>query len=109
MNILNIGGIPLIYLGDEVGTLNDFSFTNDLDKAGDSRWVHWPAADWAWRSQVQGEPAMRHGSIFAKLVRLIHLRKQQPAIWDGEAEFVDTGNPSCSAMCAYTAASACWS
>jgi amylosucrase len=91
--ILSIGGIPLIYLGDEVGTLNDYSYVNDLDKASDSRWVHRPAADWAWRAQTQGEPAAPHGRIFTELVRLIHLRKQQPAIWDGEAEFVETGNP----------------
>jgi hypothetical protein len=35
MNILNIGGIPLIYLGDEVGTLNDSSFTKVRNLAAD--------------------------------------------------------------------------
>lgn len=38
--ILSSGGIPLIYLGDEVGTLNDLSYQDDVSKAGDSRWVH---------------------------------------------------------------------
>jgi len=91
--ILSVGGIPLIYLGDEVGTLNDYSFANDPDKAGDSRWVHRPVADWIWRARVQSEPATPHGSIFTELVRLVRLRKQQPALWGGEAEFVETGNP----------------
>ena len=90
--ILSIGGIPLIYLGDEIGTLNDYSFANDPDKAEDSRWVHRPRADWDWRARVQGDPASPHGYIHAELVRLIHLRKGQPALWDGEAEFVETGN-----------------
>ena len=43
--ILTIGGIPLIYLGDEVGTLNDYGYRDDLAKADDSRWVHRPIAD----------------------------------------------------------------
>ena len=44
--ILSIGGIPLIYLGDETAMLNDYSYANDPAKAGDSRWVHRPFADW---------------------------------------------------------------
>jgi amylosucrase len=91
--ILSIGGIPLIYLGDEWGTLNDYAFINDLDKAGDSRWVHRTQADWVWRTQARSGPAMPHGTIFTELARLIHLRKLQPALWGGTAEFVETGNP----------------
>jgi amylosucrase len=90
--ILSIGGIPLIYLGDELGTLNDYSFAYDLYKAGDSRWVHRPKTDWAWQERVQNDPSSPHGRIFAELVRLIELRKQQPAIYDSDTEFVETGN-----------------
>jgi amylosucrase len=90
--ILSIGGIPLIYLGDEVGTLNDYSFAYDLDKANDSRWVHRPKADWAWWERVENDPSSPHGHIFAELVRLIVLRKQQPAICGNDTEFVETGN-----------------
>jgi amylosucrase len=90
--ILSIGGIPLIYLGDEVGTLNDYSYATDPTKAGDSRWVHRPAADWQ-RLERRHDPATVEGRIFAGLLRLIALRKAQPALWDGEAEFVETGNP----------------
>ena len=36
---LSIGGIPLIYLGDELATLNDYSFRADPTKADDSRWA----------------------------------------------------------------------
>jgi amylosucrase len=90
--ILSIGGIPLIYLGDEVGTLNDYSFASDPDKVDDSRWVHRPQADWAWWERVQNDPGSPHGRIFAGLLRLIGLRKQQPAIYDSDTEFVETGN-----------------
>ena len=90
--ILSIGGIPLIYLGDEFGTLNEYSFASDLYKADDSRWVHRPKADWAWRKRVENDPSSPHGHIITELVRLIALRKQQPAIYGNETEFVETGN-----------------
>ena len=90
--ILSLGGIPLIYLGDEAGTLSDYGYANDPAKAGDSRWVHRPAADWA-RLERRGDPTTLEGQIFAGLARLIELRKGQPALWDGQAEFVECGNP----------------
>ena len=90
--ILSIGGIPLIYLGDEFGTLNEYSFASDLYKADDSRWVHRLKADWAWRERIENDPSSPHGHIFTQLVRLIALRKQQPAIYGNETEFVETGN-----------------
>jgi amylosucrase len=90
--ILSIGGIPLIYLGDEFGALNEYSFASDMYKADDSRWVHRPKADWAWRELVEHDPNSPHGQIFTELVRLIELRKQQPAIYGNETEFVETGN-----------------
>jgi amylosucrase len=90
--ILSIGGIPLIYLGDEVGTLNDYSFVSDPYKANDSRWVHRPRTNWAWQERIQNDPNSPHGRLFAELVRLIALRKRQPAIYDSETEFVETGN-----------------
>ena len=30
-------GIPVIYSGDEIGQVNDYSYKNDPDKAPDSR------------------------------------------------------------------------
>jgi amylosucrase len=86
--ILSIGGIPLIYLGDEVATLNDYSYVNDPAKADDSRWVHRPKLD--WQQRVSTSPG---DYVFAELTRLIHLRKQQPAIWDGEMTVIESGNP----------------
>lgn len=90
--ILSIGGIPLLYLGDEVGTLNDYSFTHDAHKAGDSRWVHRTKTNWTWQERVEHDPDSPHGHIFAELVRLIALRKQQPALYDSDTEFVETSN-----------------
>jgi amylosucrase len=89
--ILSIGGIPLIYLGDEVGTLNDYAYASDPAQASDSRWAHRTAADWA-RMERRCDMATLEGRIFAGLTRLIALRKAQPALRGGEAEVIESGN-----------------
>ena len=76
------GGIPLIYLGDEVGSLNDPAYINDTGKAGDSRWVHRPARE-AERYAARHDPTSVPGRIFLGLRRLIELRKHLPALRGG--------------------------
>jgi amylosucrase len=90
--ILSIGGIPLIYLGDELGTLNDYHFSADPSKASDSRWVHRPAFAWEQSAQ-RHNPEHVEGRLFTQLLALIKLRVAQPAFYDGALEVIDTGNP----------------
>lgn len=45
--IAGFGGIPLIYMGDELAALNDWSYRDVPEHAHDSRWVHRPRMDWA--------------------------------------------------------------
>jgi amylosucrase len=90
--ILSIGGIPLIYLGDELGTLNDYSYAFDPARAADSRWVHRPEMDWT-RAERRYDPRTVEGQVFAGLTHLIRLRKEQPALAGGAAEFVESGSP----------------
>jgi amylosucrase len=91
--ILSFGGIPLLYYGDEIGTLNDGSFLGDPGKARDNRWMHRPRIDWhladlrTQRSSVQGR-------IFEGLKRMIAVRKSTPAFADfNNRELIDVGNP----------------
>ncbi len=90
--ILSIGGIPLIYLGDEVGTLNDYRYRSDPAKAKDSRWVHRPALDWPGHMALRSDPQTVQGRIYTALRRLIELRRQHAALADGEMETMRTGN-----------------
>jgi len=90
--ILSIGGIPLIYLGDEVGTLNDYSYRDDPAKADDSRWVHRPAVDWDRLARRRDESTVE-GRIYTRLRRLIDLRQANPAFGGGETQIIDVGNP----------------
>jgi amylosucrase len=90
--VLSIGGIPLIYLGDEIGTLNDYGYRNDPAKADDSRWVHRPAVDEGKYARRTDESTIE-GQVYARLRQLIELRKETPAFAVGETEIIDVGNP----------------
>lgn len=90
--ILTIGGIPLFYLGDEVGTLNDYSYRNDPAKAHDSRWVHRPIADWE-KIAKRREPQSVEGRIYTGFQQLIELRKANAAFAGGEMQVIRTDSP----------------
>lgn len=89
--ILSIGGIPLIYLGDEIGQLNDYSYRDDPAKADDSRWVHRPRTDWA-KVARRTDPQTVEGRIYQGLRRLIALRQKHAALAGGAMSVLDTGN-----------------
>ena len=60
--IASFGGIPLIYMGDEIALLNDYGYRDEPAHAHDSRWVHRPRMDWrrAAEAAAGGEtPAAR--------------------------------------------------
>ena len=89
--ILTVGGIPLIYLGDEVGTLNDYTYRDDPAHERDSRWVHRPRADWKKYSKRNDSNTVE-GRVFHGLKMLIELRKQNEAFAGGELEVIQTEN-----------------
>ena len=89
--ILTAGGIPLIYLGDEIGTLNDYSYLEDPAHARDSRWVHRPRADWE-KYEKRKDPNTLEGRIYQGLQKLISLRREHDAFSGGELEIIRTRN-----------------
>lgn len=72
---LSTGGIPLLYLGDEVGQLNDYGFLAEADRADDSRWVHRPTYP-TRRYAERFDPDTDAGSIYLGLKRLLTVRRQ---------------------------------
>ena len=89
--ILTAGGIPLIYLGDEIGTLNDYTYRDDPAHERDSRWVHRPRADWEKYAR-RHDPACMEGRVYLGLQNLIALRKDQEAFSGGELDILPTEN-----------------
>ncbi len=96
---MSYGGIPLIYLNDEIGMLNDYDYQRDPAKAGDSRWAHRPARDWA-ASERRHDPASVQGRIFAGLMHMAAMRRQEPALAT-RVETLDSGNPHVLAFAHY--------
>jgi glycosidase len=89
--ILTAGGIPLLYLGDELGTLNDYGYLEDPAHARDSRWVHRPRADWEKYAR-RDDPTCPEGRVYLGLRNLIALRKEFDAFSGGDLETIQTGN-----------------
>jgi amylosucrase/maltose alpha-D-glucosyltransferase/alpha-amylase len=89
--IIMIGGIPLIYLGDEIATLNDYDYDRDPEKIGDSRWLHRGAFDWE-RAEQRRDMETVPGRVYQGLLRLLQVRSHNHAFARGDTELLDTGN-----------------
>lgn len=87
-----IGGIPLIYLGDELGMLNFYLYEDNPEKVGDSRWLHRLEFDWGM-AEKRNDRDNVVGRIFAGMMRLAQLRQQNLAFTRAETEIIDAGNP----------------
>ncbi len=94
---LSMGGIPLLYLGEEWGMLNDYDYALDPAKAGDSRWIHRPKMQWEYLEELADHIESGNGSIrsriFKSTQRLIRLRKELPALAGQEMELISVANP----------------
>lgn len=89
--LFTIGGIPLIYLGDEIAMLNDYSYSNDAEKVGDTRWLHRGRFDWE-RAGTRTDGKCPHSRVYQGLLRLSQLRQQNLALTRAETQIIDTGN-----------------
>lgn len=94
---LSIGGIPLLYLGEEWGMLNDYDFVKDPAKAGDTRWVHRPKMKWEFLQELDDHYGGNGSSVRARIYtttrRMIALRKEHPALAGQRMELIPVQNP----------------
>jgi amylosucrase len=75
--ILGYGGVPLIYMGDEIGLLNDASYLKDPSKADDNRWMHRPPMDWE-KAERRAVPGTVEQRVFDGIRALVAARKRTP-------------------------------
>lgn len=90
---LSTGGIPLVYLGDEVAQLNDYGYVDDPATADDSRWVNrprYPSEAYAQRHD-RSTPA---GAVYSGLTRLIRVRRETPELAGGRLVPFDAKHPT---------------
>lgn len=86
--IATLGGIPLIYLGDELAQPNDYAYRLDPATARDNRWVHRPRFDRPRLARAEAEPASVEGRIFHGIRRLLALRRAEPALAGSDMQVV---------------------
>ena len=72
--IASFGGIPLIYMGDEVALLNDHGYRDDPLRVDDSRWLHRPMMDWE-RTKAAEVGASPEAQILAGTRQIMDRRK----------------------------------
>ena len=71
--MLSQSGIPVIYSGDEIGQVNDYTYKDDPEKAADSRYLHRGNFDWKL-AENRHDPATVQGKLFPALDKLEHIR-----------------------------------
>jgi amylosucrase len=90
--ILSFGGIPLLYNGDALGVLNDYSYLDDTHKHNDNRWIHRPKINWE-RAENRKKQGTVEYTIFNAIKKLIAIRKETSAFADfNNRELVDSKN-----------------
>ena len=95
--ILSIGGIPLLYSGDELGLLNDYEYQNDPAKRHDDRWVQRISIT---DDDITNLPVKEsyHRTIFNGLSNMIAIRKKHEIFGDSGTQILTTDNNHCFAF-----------
>lgn len=76
-----IGGLPMLFYGDEVGYTNDYSYLSNPAKNYDNRWMHRPVIDWNKNNNIEMEGSSEQ-RIFKATQQLISLRKRLSMVAD---------------------------
>ncbi|MGY3437563.1 MULTISPECIES: alpha-amylase family protein [unclassified Marinovum] len=93
------GGVPLIYMGDEIALLNDYGYHDVPAHAQDSRWLHRPVMDWDRVEVSRTAPESAAGRVFAGIKHILSRRADTPELHAGFA--TDVLHPGQSALFAF--------
>ena len=91
--VMAFGGVPVIWMGDEVALLNDEHWADEEGHQSDNRWVHRPKMNWEIVEGITGHDVSRR--VFDGLKHLIDVRKSLPHLDASvETEVMDVIDPS---------------
>ena len=71
-------GIPVLYSGDEIGQINDYTYKKDVNKVQDSRYLHRGAFIWENAEKINDLTTVE-GRVFQALDKLETIRKTEKA------------------------------
>lgn len=93
--IAAFGGIPLIYMGDELALPNDHGWREVPEHADDARWINRPAMDWDRAARAAADPATPEGRVLHGLRAILAARRSCPRLHGGHpTQILDSGNPA---------------
>jgi amylosucrase len=85
-----IGGVPMLFYGDEQGYTNDYSYLDNPDKNYDNRWMHRPLLKWNGAYLKEGTI---ENKIFYNTQSLLAIRKKLEIIADKKnLTWINTSN-----------------
>lgn len=76
-----LGGVPILFYGDEVAYQNDYSYLQDPGKYYDNRWMHRPFIDWKKNAKAKKE-GTEEFQVYTATQQLIQLRKSLDVVAD---------------------------
>lgn len=76
-----IGGIPMLFYGDEAGYTNDYSYLQDDGKSYDNRWMHRPVIHWN-KNKLVHQSGTVENRVFYNTKKLLHIRRSFKAFSD---------------------------
>ena len=79
--MLSHGGLPMIFIGDEIGQTNDYGYQEHKQLKYDNRWMHRPFMDWEAAEKRNDSATVQH-RLFHGLQKLIGIRKNTPEFAD---------------------------
>lgn len=92
--VLGFGGLPLLYMGDELALRNYYDFVDDPAHADDNRWVHRPPMDWQAAERRHVEGSLEH-RVWHGLRHAVAVRSGLPSMDASvETEVMDPVNPA---------------
>ncbi len=74
--MLTQSGIPMLYSGDEIGQVNDYTYKEDVNKKEDSRYVHRGGFPWYLASRKKEKGTLQQ-QIFEGLSKLEKIRRER--------------------------------
>ena len=77
--VLGFGGLPLLWMGDELALLNDQTWADEPFQADDNRWVHRPRMPWAVAERRHVEGTLEH-RVWSGLRHAQQVRALLPAM-----------------------------
>ena len=78
-----LGGIPMLFYGDEAAYTNDYSYLDDPAQSYDNRWMHRPTVNWEKNGRIEQESGPE-GKVYAATRKLIAIRNKLPMIADNK-------------------------